>query len=334
MILSGSSLNQLLDSLAEHRGLTREELVECVKEAIVETFRQKGRVVTVDVEDVTQEASIRIQEMLLGNAGSRPFYREVKLIPAVRPELLVKIIEERQLHKAANQTWLLSETRVIRVEDDHYLLELIGSVHLPSAEGKVAVLPTAQCNEGDRFGLGDNVWVAFKPHVHTKIEGGFAESWRNVDAPYIATRSESNFLTLMAMQMLGDAVQGVIHTSRGLLIFPAGTDLKPLLAENCKHKNILQRLCGLARLVMARQSPSEKPDKKLIHAIGEVAELKYGLHYKIGAEDPNKLPCVYVAPEKAHIFFGKGGSNIFFIKCVVQFDFEAKVPKFISRKSR
>ncbi|MDT8992849.1 hypothetical protein RQP54_18390 [Curvibacter sp. APW13] len=332
MISIGFSLEQLLDSLAEHRGLSREELVDCIKDAIVETFRLRGRVVIVEVEDVEAAARISVQEMIL--TGSQPFYREVNLVPPVAPDLLTQIIEEAQQRKAANHIWSLSETRVVRVEKDHYLLELIGPVDLPTAEGKVAVLPRRDCNQADAFAMGDNIWVGFKPNVSSSVDGGHVEPWRDVEAPYIATRSESNFLTLMAIQMLGEAVQGVIHTSRGILIFPAGTDIQPLLAEGGKHKNILQRLCGLSRLAIARRSPREEIDKRMIHAINEVAGLKYGVDYRIGAEDPTQLPRVYVSHEKAKQLIGAGGHNLFFLKCVVQTAFDVKVTAQITRSSK
>lgn len=332
MISIGFSLEQLLDSLSASRGLSKEELVVCIKEAIVETFRLRGRVVTVEVEDVQKEARISVEEMIL-TGGSRPFYREVSLVPPVPPDLLAEIIEEHQQRKAANHTWSLSETRVVNVQNDHYLLELIGPVDCPDAEGKMAVLPRRHCNQEDAFSQGDNIWVAFKPQAAMPLDGGYVEGWRNVQAPYLATRAESNFLTLMAVQMLGEAVQGVIHTSRGILIFPAGTDIQPLLAESGKHKNILQSLCGLSRLAIARRSPREQVDKKLIHALKEVGGLKYGVDYKIGAEDPAQLPRVYVSHQMAKRLVGAGGHNLFFIKCVVQFSFEVKVAARITRSS-
>jgi hypothetical protein len=331
-MMLGFSLQQLLDTLAKQRGITREELVACVKEAIVETFRLRGRVVNVEVDDVQEEARISVQEVIL-TGSPRAIYRDVTLIPPPAPDLLAMIIEEHQQRKAANHTWSLSEAHVIQVQDDHYLLDLIGPVDCADAEGKVAVLPRRYCNQLDGFQKGDNIWVAIKPHAATSIDGGYAERWRDVEAEYVATRAESNFLTLMALQMLGEAVQGVIHTSRGLLIFPVGTDISPLLADGNKHKNILQQLCGLSRLAIARRSPREQIDKKLIHALSEVAGLKYGVDYKIGAEDPKQLPRVYVGYDKAKRLVGQGGHNLFFLKCVCQFSFDIKVVPRITRSS-
>lgn len=333
MISIGFSLEQLLDALSEQRGLSKEELVVCIKEAIVESFRLRGRVVTVEVEDVLQEARISVEETVLTGGGGRPFYREVSLIPPVPPDLLATIIEEHQQRKAANHIWSLAETRVVNVQADHYLVELINPVDCPDAAGKLAVLPRPHCNQDDDFHIGDNIWAAIKPLDPAPLEVGYVDPWRNIQAPYLATRAESNFLTLMAIQMLGEAVQGVIHTSRGILIFPAGTDIQPLLAEGGKHKNILQSLCGLSRLAIARRSPREQVDKKLIHAINEVAGLKYGVDYKIGAEDPTQLPRVYVSHQMAKRLVGVGGHNLFFVKCVVQFAFEVKIAARITRSS-
>ncbi|BDT74062.1 hypothetical protein os4_36150 (plasmid) [Comamonadaceae bacterium OS-4] len=332
MISIGFSLEQLLDSLSEQRGLSKEELVVCIKEAIVESFRLRGRVVTVEVEDIHKEARISVEETVL-TGGARPHYREVSLIPPVAPELLATIIEEHQQRKAANRIWSLAESRVVNVQEDHYLVELINAVDCNEAVNKMAVLPRRHCNQDDQFRTGQNIWVAIKPLDPTPLEVGYSEAWRDIQAPYIATRAESNFLTLMAIQMLGEAVQGVIHTSRGILIFPAGTDIQPLLADGSKHKNILQSLCGLSRLAIARRSPREQVDKKLIHAINEVAGLKYGVDYKIGAEDPNQLPRVYVSHEKASRLVGVGGHNLFFIKCVVQVAFDLKISARITRSS-
>lgn len=332
MISIGFSLEQLLDSLAEQRGLSREELVDCIKEAIVESFRLRGKIVQVEVEDIQKQARISVVETVL-TGGTRPHYREVNLIPPVAPDLLARIIEEHQQRKAANHIWSLAESKVVSVQDDHYLAELINPVDCVDAVGKVAVLPRRNCNEADNFRVGENIWVAIKPHDSNPLEVGYAESWRNIDAPYLATRSESNFLTLMAIQMLGEVVQGVIHTSRGILIFPAGTDIQPLLADGSKHKNILQSLCGLSRLAIARRSPRQQVDKKLIHAINEVAGLKYGVDYKIGAEDPTQLPRVYVSHSMTKRLVGVGGHNLFFIKCVVQLAFEVKTAARITRSS-
>lgn len=324
MINPGFSLVALLDSVSLQRGLTRADLVECVKTAIEENFRLRGRIVTVTVEDLEADAMVSVQETIL-TGSARAMYKEVHFIPPVPPDLLTQIIDDFVARRQADHIWTLAECRVIAVREDHYLVEVINAHTSENVENDIAVLPRKYTNEGEAFSNKAIIWTIIKKYTRAVLDGGFDEPWRDVDAKWIASRADSQFLALMAYQMLGEQVQSVIHTSRGILIFPPGVDLQPLLADKSKHKNILQSLCGLKRLAVARRSPREELDKKLIHAIQEVAGLKYGSDFKIGAADPTQLPRIYVSHEKAPRLVGSGGHNLFFIKCVVGFQFEIKI---------
>lgn len=334
MTFGGSgSFEQLLDDLSAARGLSKEELVQCIRDAIGETFKQKGRIVTVVVEDIEGRAIFDVQETIL-TGGSRALYRKVQLVPPPPPDLLARIIDEYVQKKAANHSWGLAFAIVLAIEEDHYLLEIADSEDVKQAKNKPAVLPRSHCNSLDNFAVNDGIWVAFKPSLQETIAGGHVERWRDVKTPYVATRSDPNFLTMMALRMLGEEVQGVIHTSRGIMIFPPGTETHALLADGCRAKNTLQSLCGLERLAIARRSPREEIDKRLIHAVNEVAGLKYGVDYKLSASKPDQPPVVYVSYEKAKRLMGKGGSNLFFIKCVVQSAFEVKTTSIITRPEK
>lgn len=324
MISFGLPLMHLLDTVSAQRGLSRADILECIKTAIVENFRLRGRIVTVSVENLEGDFVLSVQETIL-TGGGQALYREVRFIPPVSPELLREIIDEYAAKRQANHVWTLAECKAVAQADDHYLIEIISAQASDECENKIAVLPKKNINEGEVFASGEIIWCIIKKYERSPIDVGYAEAWRDVDADWIASRSDSNFLSLMAYQMMGEAIQGVIHTSRGILIFQPGVDLQPLLADGCRHKNILQKLCGLQRLAVARRSPRTELDKKLIHAIQEVAGLKYGADFKIGAEDPQQLPRIYISHEKAPRLMGRGGHNLFFIKCVVGFQFEIKV---------
>ncbi|MBX9722069.1 MAG: hypothetical protein K2X81_11785, partial [Candidatus Obscuribacterales bacterium] len=276
------------------------------------------------VDTSVESNPITATEMIITDA-SKAMYREVLFFPTVSPELLSQIIEDYAQRKSSAQLWTLAEAKVISVKADHYLIEVTQSRGNAEHEGKVAVLPKKNLNDDEQFSLNQIIWAVIKFHVHSSLDGGYAEEWRNVDANLVASRSESQFLTLMAYQMLGEVVTGIIHTSRGILIFPEGFDLQPLLAEGGKHKNILQELCGLKRLSLARKSPRSEIDKKLIHALKEVAGLKYGKDFKLIAANPDYLPKILVLPPVAPRMMGCGGHNLYFIKAVVGFQFEVQV---------
>ncbi len=333
MIHLGHSLLHLLDTESARRGLTRADMVECFKLAITENFRRRGKIVVVTVDDTEGQAVISAVETVL-TGGPQAMYREMHFIPPFTPEMLAESIEGYVASRLEASPWFLVETTVVQREADHYLLEVAHSPFGASAadahtrhEGQLAVLPRKSVAQRDGFKIGEAIWVVVKANVRTSIDGGYAEAWRNVQAPLVASRTESEFLARMAYQLLNEPVQAMIHTDRGILIFPQGKDLAPLLGDNCRYKNMLQRLTGLERLAVARQTNAPVAHKRLIHAIREVAGLKYQVDYKLGCADPAKLPVIYTRPESVKRLVGVGGHNLFFIKCVCGFQFEIKAGK-------
>ncbi len=326
MINLGYSLQHVLDTESARRGLTRAEMIECICDAIRENFKRRGKLVNVTVDDTEDQAVISAVETILTGA-SQAMYREVKFIPPFSPELLAECIEHHLALKQKSQRWALAEAKVVRCADDHYLIEVLSTSNPQSElEGQIAVLPHKSVAEDDGFRQGDVIWTVVRSYMHGSIDGDYMDAWRNVEAELIASRTESEFLALMAYKMLNEPVHCVIHTSRGILIFPPGHDLQPLLGNEGKYKNMLQRLTGLKRLAVARQPAAPEVHKRLIHTIREVANLKYSKDYLLGTSDPNELPKIYVSPNVVKRFVGTSGHNLFFIKCVsgIEFTFEAK----------
>lgn len=330
MIQLGHSLLHLLDTESARRGLTRADMIECFKLAITENFRRRGKIVDVTVDDSDGEAVISAVETVLTGAP-QAMYREVRFIPPFSPELLSDCIEDYVATRLQQTEWILTETKVVLRAEDHYLLEVS---HPQSSagvgdkgrqfHGQLAVLPMRSVTKRDSFRVGEAVWAIVKENVRTNIDGGYAEAWRNVQAPLIASRTESEFLTRMAFHLLDEPVTAVIHTDRGILIFPSDQNLQPLLSDNGKYKNMLQSLTGLERLAVARRPSSPLVHKRLIHAVREVAGLKYQHDFKLGCADPTKLPVIYTNPQSVKRLVGTGGHNLYFIKCVAGFQFEIK----------
>ncbi len=325
MIILGPSLLHIIDVESQKRGLNRDDMMKCIKTALEVNFRKRGRLVTVYIDDTEGLAQVSVQEMIL-TGGGRAMYREVKFIPALDPKILEECVDEFIARSQASHQWTLALAKIVAVNDDHYLAEIQDTPALTVTQSEMAVLPYSNVAKGDRkLPKSTTLWVVIKKFVHTKVEGGHNHPWEDSTAKYVASRNEGEFLALIVYQFLSLRCDCVVHTSKGLLIFPHGTEISPLLANKGQVQKQIAQLAGLERLAIVRRSDATEPDKRLIHAIKNVTQLKYGVDFKIGAANPEFLPRVYIRNQVAPKFIGAGGSSLYFIKTVANLEFDYKV---------
>lgn len=325
MIILGPSLLHIIDVESQKRGLNREDMMKCIKTALEVNFRKRGRLVTVYIDDTEGLAQVSVQEMIL-TGGARAMYREVKFIPAIDPTILEECVEEFIARSQASHQWTLALAKIVAINDDHYITEIQDTPALTVKQNQMAVLPYASVSKSDRkLPKSTTLWVVIKKFVHTKIEGGHNQAWEDSTAEFLASRNEREFLALIVYQFLSLRCDCVVHTSKGLLIFPHGTEISPLLANKGQVQKQIAQLAGLERLAIVRRSDAIEPDKRLIHAIKNVTQLKYGVDFKIGAANPEFLPRVYIRNQVAPKFIGAGGSSLYFIKTVANLEFDYKV---------
>lgn len=333
MIILSKSLLHIIDVESERRGLDRMEMMSCIKTALEVNFRKRGRLVTVYIDNSNGLAEVTAQETIL-TMGNKARYREVQFIPALDPATLQACVEDYIERKQNSQQWTLALVRIVTCLDEHYLVEVLDAPGVSEVcINQMAVLPHSSVAKGDRnHPKFTTLWVVLKRRIHSKIEGGHAHAWEDSSAQFIASRNEREFLALLTYQFLSMRCDCVVHTSKGLLIFPNGADISPLFANKGQVQRQIAQLAGLERLAIVRATAAVEPDKRLIDAIKSVTQLKYGQQFKIGAANPDKLPCVYVANRDAATFVGAGGSSLYFIKTVAGIEFEWKTKFTIGSK--
>lgn len=326
MIVLSQSLLHIIDVESQRRGLNRGDMMTCIKTAMEVNFRKRGRLVTVYIDDTEGLAQVSIQEMIL-TGGNKAMYREVKFIPAIAPNILQECVEDFITRKQASHQWTLALARIVACNEDHFLAEILDAPGVTDVFlNQMAVLPHSNVAKGDRkLPKATTLWMVIKKFVHTKIDGGHTQAWEDSTAQFIASRNEREFLALITYQFLNMRCDCVLHTSKGLLIFPHGTEISPLLANKGQVQKQIAQLAGLERLAIVRRSEATEPDKRLIHAIKNVTQLKYGVDFKIGAANPEFLPRVYIRNQVAAKFIGAGGSSLYFIKSVAGLEFDYKV---------
>lgn len=301
------SLAHAVDVEAQRLGLNQWEVVNIIANSIERSYLREGRYVHVTVDTTSANEPVTGVEAKEAMGGTI-------WIPLtdIRPPNLAALkrdIEAYVQTKEQQRHWWLAECIVLTVEVDHYLVE-VSSSEQQGLVGKAAVLPASRVSrKSAAITKGETVWVVLTTKRKEKVDG--AEAWHNVDCDYVASRTDSIFLRMLIKQYWRIDATADIANGAGLVVAPKQYEIGAIIGPNGRHIELLKKLSGLTRIVVARDVENRRTDLRLTSAVRQITGLA-GVKVRTPAKDTDTWRLI-VSNKDAKILIGANGTNLRFI---------------------
>jgi hypothetical protein len=297
-----SRLAHVADLEAERRGLGRTEFLQCVARSIEESYRLRGRIVNVALDDVPGANALRGVELRAG-AEWVPL-RRVHAPPAW---LLEQAIERLIGERKSAHGWRLERARAIHAHESHVDIELAGEFDA-TLRGAGAVLPRAHAaprDAGWEVG-GPPRLVAVRPVDRSATAGS---------ARWVASRTEPALMQLVVRHYFGVEVRAASFNGSAMLIVPtAGDAYAQLVGKEGAHADRLRDVLGMDRVFVAREPQSDEPFARLTCAVARVTGLKRREYTVRMPRERGVLPALIAERAAMPRLVGRGGQNLYFIR--------------------
>jgi hypothetical protein len=301
------SLAPTVDLEAQRLGLQSWEVINLIEASIQRRYMRQGRTVYVRVDPASESEPLHAIEAKEGLSGL--VWIPVTDIRPPNPEALQREIEQYVRSKESAKRWWLAQCKILSIETDHYLVEMVGSDE-SALIGKTAVLPANRTSA--RNGLlekGETVWAVIKAKSGAQFDGG--EFWHAVQSDYVASRTDSIFLRMLLKKYWHLDVIADISSGAGLVVAPTGTEIGQVIGPNGSHIDKLKQLTGLSRIVVIRSVEGKRPDLRLSGAVRQIVNID-GVRVRPPKKDTEEWR-LFVRAKDAKILIGTNGTNLRFI---------------------
>lgn len=304
-----SSFSHLADLEAGRRGLKRSEFLDCVVRSIEESYRIRGRIVKISLDDTEGTSLVHGLEL-------RPSAEWVPLrrIDAPPAWLLQETVEDFLADREKMQVRVLDRARAVAAFDDYVMVELHGESD-EALKGQVAVLPRAHIaprDAGWELG-GPSRFVVVRRHFPEQVDGG--ETWRGTPAKWFASRTDAALPRLLVRHYFDIEVQATCFNGTCMLIVPTvGDEYAQLVGKEGSHITRLRDILGMDRVFVAREPQADEPFARLTCAVARVTGLKRRDYVVKMPSGSGQLPVVMAERRLMPRLVGRGGQNLLFIR--------------------
>jgi hypothetical protein len=315
------SFSHFVDVEAARRGMTREEIFQCLARTVEEHYRHKGRIVTIAVDESDTAAVLAGRELAVrdGQGVWLPLPNVEEPPLWLMQERVEAFLEERR--RAAR--WTLVRAQCKGLEDDYALVEIADDLQ-PDLAGQVAVLPRSRWATRDAFDARAPArWMVVCEHFPEAVDGG--HQWRGLSVPWLASRVEAALVAGVAQHYFQAPFEfgAAYHGAAAMLVCPAESDfLATIIGDKGERVAKLKQLLGLDRLCVARASRAADELGRLRSAVKHVVGLREHeflveppmARPALPAKEETPLPCIVVPEEHAPRLVGKNGCNLYFVR--------------------
>lgn len=309
--MTPTRLSQLADMQAHCRGLQRAEFLDCVVRSVEESYRLRGRIVRVSLDEA--DAAGAVHGIELADSAEWVPLRRVDAPPAW---LLQQTVDEFLASREQTQQRRLALGRAVAAYDDHVLVELSGED--AALNGQLAVLPRAQSAPRDAgWELGSPPrFVAV--HRHTPERGADADSaepWRGAAAHWLASRTDAALPRLLVRHYFDVDANATLYNATCMLVVPAaGDEFAKLVGKDGTHATMLRDVLGIERVFVAREPLATEPFARLACAVSRVTGLKRREFAVKRAGGFAQMPVVIAERRHMPRLVGRSGANLMFIR--------------------
>lgn len=309
--MTPTRLSHLADMQAQRRGLQRAEFLDCVVRSVEESYRLRGRIVRVSLDEADTAGAVRGIE--LADSAEWVPLRRVDAPPAW---LLQQTVDEFLASREQAQRRRLALARAVAAYDDHVLVELASDD--AALSGQVAVLPRAQIAPRDAgWELGAPArFVAVCRHVPERgIDADSAEPWRGAAAHWLASRTDTALPRLLVRHYFDVDANACCYNGTCMLVVPAaGDEFAKLVGKDGTHATLLRDVLGIERVFVAREPLATEAFARLACAVSRVTGLKRREFAVKRAAGIAQMPVVVAERRHMPRLVGRSGQNLMFIR--------------------
>jgi hypothetical protein len=297
-----SSLAHLADLEAQRRGLGRSEFLECVARSIEESYRLRGRIVNVALDDAAGATALRGVELRAG-AEWVPLPR----VHAPPAWLLEQAVERLVGERTSARGWRLERAHAVEARETHVIVELSGAFN-DALRGRRAALPRAHAAPRDAG------WEVGGPPRLVAVRPADAPTVA-VGTPWLASRTDPALMQLVVRHYFGVDVQAASFNGSVMLVVPtAGDTYAQLVGKEGAHAGRLRDVLGMERVFIAREPQSDEPFARLTCAVARVTGLGRRDYTVRMPRERGALPAVLAPRAAMPRLVGRGGQNLYFIR--------------------
>lgn len=301
------SLSHIVDLEAQRLGLQSWEVINLIEISIQRRYMRQGRIVHVSVnpESTTEPWEvIEARETLSGLV-----WMPVHDVRPPNADAFQREVEAYVRGKESNKRWWLAQCKILAVESDHYLVEIV-ECDEPDLVAKAAVLPANRAGGGSpQLEKEDVVWAVIKRKDTARFDG--AEQWQGISADYVASRTDSIFLRMLIKRYWHIEVKADINSHSGIVVAPLDCEIGKIIGPEGQYIKQLKSMTGLKRIVVVRSVDGKRPDLKLTSAIRQIVEIE-GVKVRAPARDSDEWRLI-VKDKDARTLIGSNGTNLRFI---------------------
>jgi len=316
--MTPSRLSHLADEQARSRGLQRAEFLDCVVRSVEESYRLRGRIVRVSLDEDDADAAVHGVE--LADSAEWVPLRRVDAPPAW---LLQQTVDEFLASREQAQQRRLALARAVAAYDDHVLVELASDEGALS--GQVAVLPRAQIAPRDAgWELGAPArFVVVRRHVPERgFDADSVEPWRGAAVHWLASRTDIALPRLLVRHYFDVDANATCYNGTCMLVVPAaGDEFAKLVGKDGTHATLLRDVLGIERVFVAREPLATEAFARLACAVSRVTGLRRRDYAVKRTTGPAQLPRVVVDRRHMPRLVGRGGQNLLFIRWLSRVEF-------------